>query len=273
MSQAFDQAILYWFYKDIEVTKNHLEIVRKNNPNCKIYGLFGGDPLDENVFKEELKGLLDDFWTYPGTYGAEAKDKWLHGDLLILDWYDRRGRDLIWDSVAIVQWDMLTFDSVDNVVPGLKKNEIFFSGYRDLDEELENRWSWTTPDKHLRADFLDFKEFVANEYGYKQKLKACLFIYAVFPRAFLDKYLQIESKTIGFLEYKLPTLATIWGIDVYEHDLGVFWRDERDDIAKSPLNATKEMITDDYVISQLKLEDGWRIFHPYEQVWERTDEV
>jgi hypothetical protein len=40
--QPFDLAILYWFYKEPEVTKNHLQMIRRHNPGRKIYGLFGG---------------------------------------------------------------------------------------------------------------------------------------------------------------------------------------------------------------------------------------
>ena len=36
-------AILFWFYKKPFVCRNHLLILKKYNPDLKIYGLYGGD--------------------------------------------------------------------------------------------------------------------------------------------------------------------------------------------------------------------------------------
>jgi len=263
----FDLAILYWFYKEPEVTKNHLELIRKNNPNVKIFGLFGGEPDESNDYKELLGDLLDDFWLYEGTYGTDSYSKWVHGDLMLLDWYDKRGRDLGWDSIATVQWDMLLFTDIRKIVPGLNKNQIYFSGYRELDDAVENRWSWTKPDGKHRQDYLDFCDFVDKEYGYKSRLKICLFIFQVLTREFFEKYMQIPNKKVGMLEYKDPTLANIFGLDIYELDIGVLWQDKGQHTENSPLNALPIEIKAGYIIDELKREDGWRLFHPYKKEW------
>lgn len=265
--REFELAIVYWFYKEPEVTKNHLELIRKHNPNRKIYGLFGGDPSEASKYQQILGGLLDDFWTYPGTYGDDSFSKWIHGDLLLLDWYDKRGRDLTWDSVAIVQWDMLLFADIQDLVPGIHKGQVFFSGYRELDEAVENRWKWTRPDDKYRQQFLDFCKYVSEKYSHREQLKCCLFIFEILTREFFDKYLELPEKQIGMLEYKDPTLAHIFGIDIYEHDLGVYWRDQRQSTEASPLNAMGVGIQKSYIEAELGNPPGWRLFHPYEENW------
>jgi hypothetical protein len=267
-TDQFDLAILYWFYKEPEVTKNHLELMRTYNPERKIYGLFGGAPNDESHYRDLLQGDLDDFWAYPGTYGEDAYTKWIHGDLMILDWYDKRGRSLEWDSIAITQWDMLVLDDVAHVTPGIKKDQVFFSGYRMLDPAIENRWLWTKPGSKHRQDYLNFCASVVSEHDYQLPLRCCLFIYEVLTREFFDGYLTVSDKKLGMLEYKCPTLADVLGLDIYQRDIGVFWGDPGQSVAASPLNAITEPIANTYITSELAKPDGWRVFHPYEEVWQ-----
>lgn len=263
----FDLAILYWFYKEPKVTKNHLKLIRKHNPGCKIYGLFGGNPSEATVYRALLGALLDDFWTYPETYGADSYSKWIHGDLMLLDWYDKRGRNLAWDSIAITQWDMLLFTDIEYVVPGLQKNQVFFSGYRSLSRAIETRWDWTKPDGEHHKDYLAFHQYVASEYNYTKPLKCCLYIFEVLTPEFFELYLSLPDKYMGMLEYKDPTLAHLFGLDIHSHDIGVYWGDETQTLDSAPLNAASTMIPKTYVEHQLRKKGGWRLFHPCEQMW------
>lgn len=264
MNETFELAILYWFYKDPDVTKNHLELIRQHNPSAKIYGLYGGKPEVSESYKNLLDELLDDFWTYPGTYGDDKNTKWIHGDLLLLDWYDKRGRNLKWDSIAILQWDMLLFANVRDILPGLKKDHLFFSGFRELDGVLENRWYWTKPGGEDRKNYQSFKRFIAKEYNYTSRAKSCLYVLEVLTSSFFEMYLKLENKKMGMLEYKDPTLACIWGLPIYQHDIGIYWHDGKRELADFPLNAMSIEITLPYIECELNKPGGWRLFHPYE---------
>lgn len=256
-------AILFWFYKELDVCKNRLELLKKHNPGVKIYGLFGGKEEEAPLYQKELSSFLDDFYTSPFT---DPDWKWLHGDLVLLDWFEKKGIDLEWDSVAIVQWDMLVFDSLREQFKDIKKGEIFLSGLRELDEELENRWSWTNPDSEYRQDYLNFLEYVKKEYGYtKTPHPVCLFILEVFPREFFERYLTVENKEIGFLEYNIPIYAEIFHIPFYQKEFGVRWGG---DFVSHPLNARAQEVSKEYILSYLKDPKGWRIFHPYFKMWE-----
>src|SRR3989344_3933541 len=115
-------AILFWFYKEQEICENRLKLLRKYNPEMKIFGLYGGQTSEAGKYQNRLGEYLDDFYKF--TSGKDEEWKWLNGDLMILDWYEKRGRNLDWGSVAIIQWDTLVLDSLSKQFQGIKKNQI-----------------------------------------------------------------------------------------------------------------------------------------------------
>lgn len=256
-------AILFWFYKEPEICENRLQILKKNNPNLKIFGLFGGEKKEVDVYKEKLGKYLDDFYVFSANHGSDWK--WINGDLMILDWYENRGVNLMFDSVVVVQWDMLVFDSLEKQLSGIKKREIFLSGLKNLDEETEKKWDWTTPDGKERQNYINFLGYTKDNYGYKDNPPlCCLFIIQVFPRIFFEKYLTVENREIGMLEYKVPIYAKIFDVPFYEKDFGVRWHGSE----IKPLNAIPEEIPEQYIRQQLSKESGWRLFHPYYKIWQ-----
>jgi hypothetical protein len=202
-------AVLFWFYKEPEICENRLKLIKKHNPNIRIFGLYGGSKKDEARYKKKLGKYLDSFYT--SSYSNKSKDwKWIHGDLMILEWYMNKGRRLKWDSVAVVQWDMLVLGPIKKQFPGIKTNELFLSGYRTLNDDIEKKWNWT--DVRIpknRKNYLEFKDYVKENYGYNKKLKICLFILEVIPRDFFKKWQLMPSKELGMLEYSVPTHADI----------------------------------------------------------------
>ena len=261
-------AIIFWFYKEPEICLNRLILIKKHNPDCRIFGLFGGDKNDAEMYQTKLDAYLDDF--YVTTMCDKPKDyKWIHGDLMILDWYQNRGAWLDgWDSVAIVQWDALILGKIADQLPGIKKGELFISGTKRLDHFTESQWSWTKPDGDDYDNYIAFKKYIAEEHEYTDQLLCSLFIFSVFPREFFEKWLTIKDKEIGMLEYKLPTYAKIFNIPLYTKNLGVWWFEEKARRGETAMNALEVEISKDYIDSELKKEDGLRIFHPYFKIWD-----
>lgn len=258
-----NQAILFWFYKEPEICENRLKLLKKYNPTLKIFGLFGGEQAEAEKYQDKLRAYLGDFYVSPF---RDSEWKWMNGDLMILDWYERRGKNLDWDGVAVVQWDTLVFDSIFNQFPGIKKDEIFLSGLRILDKEVEESWDWTRPGGDERENYLRFKNYAKERYGHAGDIFCCLFILQIFPRLFLEKYSAVQDKEIGMLEYRVPTYAKIFGAPFYEKDLGARWFEKEE----RPLNAIPEEIGENYIERELAKKDGWRIFHPYYKVWEKN---
>ncbi|HWQ59647.1 MAG TPA: hypothetical protein VN420_00675 [Candidatus Fimivivens sp.] len=257
-------AILFWFYKEPDICENRLRLLKQYNPDLKIYGLFGGEQSEADSYRERLGGYLDDLFVSPST---DPDWKWIHGDLMILEWFALRGGGLEWDSIAVVQWDMLVLDSLSALFSGLKEGEMVLSGYRELDQEIERKWSWTKEGGDDRHEYLSFREHVKREYGYERTLPCCLFIFEIFPRIFFEKYLTVSDRTVGMLEYKVPTYARIFGIPVCERDLGVWWFEPEEIGERMPMNAVPSAIPEETIRHESRKPDGFRIFHPYFKEW------
>jgi adenine-specific DNA methylase len=142
-------AILFWFYKEPQVCKNHLELLRRYNPTVPIYGLYGDELGEVHTYKSVLSKYLDDFYAF--TQDKSSSWKWHLGDLLITDWYLERGQHLTWDTIFVVQWDMLVFGPVNELFSMLKEDQILLSGLRPI-KEVEKIWSWTSPTITLGLD-------------------------------------------------------------------------------------------------------------------------
>jgi hypothetical protein len=114
-------AILFWCYKEADLCANRLRLVRHYNPRTPVYVLFGGDPAQAPRFEAAFRTYFDDFYVFPDERSPEWK--WQRGDMLISRWFRDRGKQLQWDSVAIIQWDMLVFAPVEQLFGHLTKEE------------------------------------------------------------------------------------------------------------------------------------------------------
>jgi hypothetical protein len=253
-------AILFWFYKEPEICENRLQLLKKYNSDLKIFGLYGGDVSQTQEYQSRLVKYLDDFYTFASN---DEDWKWLNGDLMILDWYNKRGRELDWDSVAVVQWDMLVFASLLEQFSQIKSGEVFFSGLRPMDDMIENTWTWTKPGSEDVRDYQNFRTYIQREYNYTDPVMCALFILEIFPRIFFNQYLTVKNKEMGMLEYKVPTYAKIFKIPYFQKDIGVKWYEPPD----LPLNAIPKEIKREYIEKELASKNGWRIFHPYFKIW------
>ncbi len=257
-------AILFWFYKEPDICENRLRLLRKYNPDITVYGLFGGVQEEADTYRKRLGKYLDDFYV---SLETDPNRKWIHGDLMILEWFGSRGRNLKWDSIAIVQWDMLVFTSLREYFSDMRGGEIFLSGLRMLDDEIESRWNWTKSDGIERGNYLSFRDHISRRYGYAGDLLACLFIFEIFPRIFFERYLEVSDREVGMLEYKVPTYAKIFNIPFYKRNLGVWWFAPEAESGHIPLNARGVEIPEAYIREELEKPGGYRIFHPYFELW------
>lgn len=276
-------AILFWFYKEPEICKNRLEILRRDNPSTPIYGLYGGKLEAADSFQTALKSYLDDFYVF-----SEDKDsywKWIQGDLMITQWFRDRGKDLEWDTIVIVQWDMLVFGAVQELFSMLKPDQILLSGLRPI-ADVEAEWQWVSPKfPERRHQYLEFLDYVRKTYNYNQKPLGCLFIVIGFPRSFLEKYSYVEEPELGFLEYRIPIYAQLFGTPFCEnHPFQAWWVDvdpifqAKNPLKRAwnsvslklfpnPLNPAKREISLIPLYRHITDKHGARIFHPYEKMF------
>lgn len=262
-------AILFWFYKELDLCIERINLLRRLNPSVLIYGLFGGSRNDEPRVLAEIRPLLDDLHVFD-----EQRDphwKWLNGDLMIAHWMRERGRALSWDTVVLVQWDMLMLEPVDVLFHDLELGEALFSGHRPMDEVSE-WWGWAgRRDPEKAAMLARFEETLRRNWGYQGQLWCCLFIVVCLPRSFLSRY-AAEAPDVGFLEYKTPTLCHAWGTPVREAPRFQPWWAADPATRDAPpavraLNAVGQAVSPAFVSEQLADPGGLRVFHPFDQTF------
>jgi hypothetical protein len=258
-------AVLFWFYADFELCRERLALLRAFNPETPIYGLYGG-PLEQAAEARGAVGdQLDDFYAFPEPRTPQWK--WLHGDRLVAAWARDRGGELAWDTVVLVQWDMLVLAPLEQLFGGLGSGEAVFSGLRPA-AEIASWWGWLKgedPDKRAEAEA--FRELLHGEYGYDGELWCCLFIVIALPRALLQRYAAAGPPEPGFLEYKLPTLARVFGTPATDGGFRPWWgADPATRDAPPParvLNAVGEEVALATILGELARAAGARVFHPY----------
>lgn len=257
-------ACLFWFYKSPEVCENRLRILRKYNPDVRVFGLYGGDLDATCEFQQRLEPYLDDFYCFPD---ARPHDwKWRHGDRMIARWFSERGRALEWDTVFIMQWDMLVFDRIEHQFPNLQRGEVLISGLRPVSEVFP-WWSHVRPDSPDRAEYDRFLNLIREKYNYDDEPLCGLFIVVCLPREFLIRYAEIPEPELGFLEYKVPIYAQIFGTPFCrDHRHRPWWDDHPHAKSQSlfarALNAGRQNVPLRVIAAHRAFPWGRRIFHP-----------
>jgi hypothetical protein len=257
--------VLFWFYKDFEVCENRLRLFRRFNREVRIYGLYGGPLSETEGARKHLDSWLDDFYFFP-----EDRDphwKWRNGDRIIAAWHRDRGHKLDWETIFVLQWDMLLLAPVETLFQTLRPGEILLSGYRPL-KEVEAWWPWVNKRKvGNKEDFESFKKLLSVQFNYTGELFACLFIVVCLSRQFLDRYVEIGPPECGFLEYKIPTIAKVFDTPVcLNHPFQPWWAANPDTksapLCKRTLNAIGQEVPLDLILGEATRPNGQRIFHP-----------
>jgi hypothetical protein len=262
--------LLFWFYARPLLCRNRLALLRRYHPATPIYGLYGGPPDDAPRFVRALSDQLDDLYVFRSAHGARWR--WQHGDLMIADWFHRRGRNLPeWDTVAVVQWDLLAFDTLDRLLTPLRPGELVLTGLRPA-AEVAAWWYWTRPGTSRRAAYDAFQAYLRRQHGAAPAPWACQFILAALPRPFLARYTEAHPPELGFLEYKLPTYARLFGTPMRAlaatpgaGPASCWAYDSAATTPGTPLNADGLEVSLLTVWRHLRQPDGARLFHPFER--------
>lgn len=257
-------AVLFWFYKDVEVCINRLQILRKYNPDIKIYGLYGGDLAKAESFEYNLSPFLDDFYGFTGN--QDPQWKWMNGDLMINHWFRERGEHLEWDTVTIIQADMVAVGSIPKIFKHLKQGEILLSSTR-LVKDVESWWYWINERREL---YDGFYRYMVEELGYNQEPVCCQFVIVCLPRVFLVQYSKIEKPELGFIEYRVPMYAQLFNVPLnMTRHFDCWWADDpgmaQVPLLRRVLIADKIQIPLSVILWNLARMGGSRIFHPFDQ--------
>ena len=259
--------ILFWFYRDVALCRNRLRLLRRRNPGVPVYGLYGGPRQDAARFATVLGPLLDDFWAYPDERDREYR--WRHGDIMLGRWFTERGEGLAWDSFFLAQWDLVVVAPLATLLPPMDVDDMLISGVRPV-HEVERWWQWTGGE--ARAEYDAFLAHVAARFGPVADPLCCQFIGMVAPRSFMARYVGIDQPELGFLEYKIPVYAQVFGTTIVPDTCFRPWWPEEP--ATSGASRTETLVHAwatpvrlPVMLYESRRPGGRRIFHPYHGIY------
>lgn len=268
-------AVLFWCYKEPELCLDRVLLLRRHDARTPIYVLFGGEPDAAPAFEALLAPHVQDFWVcrepppagaerYPALFRGGRTWKYVYGDVLLAAWQRERGHALAWDTLVVVQWDMLVFAPIPELFGFLREGEALFSGLRPL-AEVEEAWIWTSRARPAqRRLYEDFVAHLRERYGYRDEPLACLAIVMALPRTFLERFAAFERLDLGFLEYRLPMVAQAFGVPLRrEHPFRPWWGAVERYRLLAPLRALPREIWVPTIVWNLLRPGGARVFHPY----------
>ena len=260
-SASTSRAIVFWWYKQPDVCISRLKLLRRLNPHTPIYAVYGGAVESFTEWNATIAPLVDDSWCF-----SQPKDlewKWRHGDQILSSWFQERGAELAWESVLIVQWDILILASIEMLFGCLERDQVYLPGLMAI-EEIETEWCWVRPDHWEAEVYLSFKEHLAMTYGYDGPWLGCQFITAVLPRKFLKMYSSISLPELGFLEYKLPAYAKIFGLELAElPGIDVSWPVGKKKRRRPACSAERWEVGSLTIAWHAFRQRGQRLFHPF----------
>jgi len=259
-------AILFWCYKDVDLCVNRVRLLRRFNPFTPIYVVYGGaSGLARSEFGDAMRELVDDFYAFDRV--AHPIWRWLSGDLMLVEWFRSRGHRFEWDTVVVVQWDMLVAQPVDTLFGDLACGEVLLSGLRPVSTMLD-WWGWVSPHRGtFYREFEEFVDLVRQRYGFTGEPFGCIFIVVCLPRAFMVRLAE-EGIEDGFIEYRVPVLAQAFGFPFARHERFRPWAPHDPDSAgwrgfrRRALNGVGQEVSRLRLACELALPRGFRVFHP-----------
>ena len=250
--------VLFRFSKEPEICKNRLELIGKLNPGVPIYGIFGGEESEENLYKEALESYFANFYTIRN---QASKWKWKNVDLALRDWYKSVGQDIDFDLAHLIEWDLLITTSLEKAYGGINKGEIGITALVPL-ESVESKWYWTS-EEPSKTEWENLLKFAKEKYGYNQNPFASLGPGTCYPKEFLEKYSKVEVPELCHDELRVPLFAQICGIPI--KDTG-FYRSWSDAEEEKIFNCEGQEI--EMSLIEEKTVDGSRVaFHPFRKLF------
>jgi len=253
--------ILFRFHNHPTVCKNRIQLLRQFNPDIKIYGLYGGE---ENNFQKASVKLADVLENIYYIKGKSPLWKWKNSDLAVTLWFKDYGKDIAFDVLHIIEWDMLTLDSINNIYKNVSEHDIGLSGLTALDGN-NTGWIWTSSDEY-KAEMDKLLLFLSKSFDYHDKPFRCITGGACLPREFIEKYSQIDIPELCNDEVRLPLFAQVFGFNLIDTDL----YDRLDENKKRFFNLKKSIETT-AIINETNKPGGRRVFHPYYKVFNPHD--
>lgn len=250
--------ILYRYHNDVEFCLDRLSFIRDFNPHIPVYGLYGGQESEFERFDKSLSHF------FQNNYCIKNKTpywKWKNSDHSYRLWYKDFGHSVDFDSVIVLEWDLILMESVDKLYAHVKPSEVGMTGLTPL-SNIESKWFWTR-DPVQKKYWKELLDYVKKEYNYNNAPMAGLCPGVILPKAFLEDLSTIEIPELCHDELRLPLFAQVFGYNLV--DLGFYrkWFSQKE---SKYFNCNNINISTTTIQNELEKPDGRRVFHPFREM-------
>jgi len=244
--------VVFRFHENPDLCRSRLRLLRRLNPGVPVYGL--GERID----------LADEFTDLHVIDDRDAEWKWKNGDLALARWFEAVGREVEFDVVHVVEWDLLLCAPLHELYERVPADGLALSGLRSMDSAREDGWSWIDDEGAYENadDYRRVRDYAARELGFEGEGPSCIFPGTALPRSFLADYADLDPPDVSNDEVRVPLVATALGYDC--HDTGFHdWTDE----GRRYFDGRGTAVPWSRVAAELADPGGRRAFHPvYEAV-------
>lgn len=253
---------LFRFHENQAVCRSRLELLRRHNPGTPVYGLYGGD---EALFPRVARSIGQELTHLYCLSGKTAGWKWLNGDLAVREWHRAVGKELEFDMLHVVEWDLLLLDSLERLYGGVPRGGVGVTALVPL-RQIAERWGWTQEPRWV-AQWEKLLSYSRVRYGYEAEPHASLGPGLSLPKEFLDLYADCDVPQLCHDEVRLPLFAQSLGFELYDTGFYRGWFDAQEE---SYFNCTNKEIEPGVIRAELADPAGRRAFHPFRQVYEES---
>jgi hypothetical protein len=228
--------------------------MRSFNPDVAIYGICTDRPENQRNYKAVFDEL-DDAWAFPY---VNPKWHWHNLDQVICTWFVKRGADLPFDRLLVLDWDVLLLAPVTDWTGSVDDQNVRFIDVWPNKEPETNHWT-----RSSNPEFVGFCSRFKEKKGRLPELhNAYLFAYALPRRAWEDCAQEVLEYS-GYCEVRLPTLLHSHGYELGNLPRPQDW---------CPLsNVNGRSISRKLIREQLAQSDGCRLFHPVYEPYQSGD--
>lgn len=244
--------VLFRFHERFDVCRDRIALIRKLNPGVHVYGLYGG----RDGFENELTDLIPVYAPSLSNQFALSRTNWMwkHNDLGIRAWFALFGRDLEFDMLHVLEWDLLVLEPLEKAFAAVNEGEVGLTGIRPLADAPRN-WPWMRTEPSV-SEWHGLLATARIEFGYDKTPLACQGPGMCLPKAFLERYSAAHVLQLCHEELRLPLYAQCLGFKVVDTGITADW-------VTPFFNCQKREIRRDVVERELAKPDGCRVFHPF----------
>jgi hypothetical protein len=208
------RAILFRFHDFFDVCDSRLGRLQALNPGIKIHGLYGGKSQEltsaNSSFLEKFESLhvltQDSMWC------------WMFGGFLgINNWYKSIGRELDFDVVHLVEWDLLMEDSLANLYRHIEPECIGVTAPTPIGalSKAKGGWrEWWLADEEKRTELHLLLKSIRANHGMTPIVHACFLPGASFPKAFLESISRLTIPSYCNDEVLLGVYAQVAQVEL-----------------------------------------------------------